>query len=77
MALMRASIRDFVAKQLNIRQNVLKLGDEGQSRMSSLPINFTNPNGTVTKINLQRGSFFTQAVSRQATIRMYSGVDIK
>ena len=77
MALMRASIRGFVEKQLNIRQKILSLGDKGESRYSSIPIQLANSDGTVSNINLQKGSFFTQAVSRQAVIRMYSGVDIK
>ncbi len=74
---MRASIRGFVEKQLNIRQKILSLGDKGESRYSSIPIQLANSDGTVSNINLQKGSFFTQAVSRQAVIRMYSGVDIK
>ncbi len=73
---MRASLRDFVATQLKIRQEILKLGDEGENRYGNIPLKI-NTGGKTKTINLQRGSFYTQAISRQCIIRMYSGVDIK
>tara|TARA_R110002167_G_scaffold109869_1_gene280009 strand:- start:903 stop:5105 length:4203 start_codon:yes stop_codon:yes gene_type:complete len=80
MALMRASLRDFVATQLNIRQEILKLGGKGKenARNSSVTLKIKDGDeGAIKNVTLQRGSFFTQAISRQSTIRMYSGADIK
>ena len=74
---MRASLRDFVATQLNIRQEVLKLGDKNESRYSSVPLKIRQTDGKIKKVTLPAGSFYTQAMSKQCTIRMYSGVDIK
>ena len=66
MSLMRKSVRGFVAQQLEIREALLSLGGDN-SRFSS--INF---NG----LDLPKGAFYSAAVSKQAVIRMYSGVDI-
>ena len=67
MSLMRNSISPFVATQLGIREKILSLGDSN-SRFGSI---------SMGGLELPRGAFYSYAVSKQATIRMYSGVDIQ
>ena len=53
MALMRASLRDFVATQLKIRQEILKLGGKGKenARNASVPLKL-NTGGKIKNITL-------------------------
>ena len=79
MSIFQETIRDFVAKQLKIRERILSKGNKGDSRFASFsPREKINTVGALEEtITIDAGAFYTNTVSRQCVIRMCSGVDLK
>tara|TARA_R110000737_G_scaffold40981_1_gene61523 strand:- start:1093 stop:4338 length:3246 start_codon:yes stop_codon:yes gene_type:complete len=81
MSIFKETFRDFVFTQLRIREAILKKGNLGDSRFSSIE-NFSprteikGKDGKTEKITIDAGAFYTNTVNKQCTIRLCSGVDI-
>ena len=90
MSIFKETFRDFVFKQLRIREAIVKQGNNSTTDGSNRHANeggggrFGNPRITITTANgkketkpLPEGSFFTNTIEKQCTIRMCSGVDLR
>ena len=78
MSIFKETFRDFVFKQLKIREAIVKQGNnQGESRFGSprteIPVSPTSKE----KISFPAGAFYTNTVEKQCTIRMSSGVDLR
>ena len=74
MSIFKETFKDFIFRQLGIREAIVQLGNNKSSRFNSLnEINVKNRKET---INVPRGAFYTNSISKQCVIRMASGVDI-
>jgi len=74
MSIFKETFKDFIFRQLGIREAIVQLGNNKSSRFNSLnEINVKNQKET---INVPRGAFYTNSISKQCVIRMASGVDI-
>ena len=77
MSIFKETFRPFVFKQLRIREAIAKKGNNLDSRFGNPRIDIETDAGKTEKVNIPAGSFFTNTVVRQCTIRMCSGVDLK
>ena len=90
MSIFKETFRDFVFKQLRIREAIVKQGNNSTTDGSNRHANeggggrFGNPRITITTADgkketkaLPEGSFFTNTIEKQCTIRMCSGVDLR
>ena len=90
MSIFKETFRPFVFKQLRIREAIVKQGNNSTTDGSNRHANeggggrFGNPRadvetsaGVKEKMTLPAGSFFTNTVVKQCTIRMCSGVDLR
>ena len=90
MSIFKETFRDFVFKQLRIREAIVKQGNNSTTDGSNRHVNeggggrFGNPRITITTADgkketkaLPEGSFFTNTIEKQCTIRMCSGVDLR
>lgn len=77
MSIFKETFKDFVFKQLRIREAIVEQGNAIKD-----PTNFSSRFGSPrTKIKgenitIDKGAFYTNSVSKQCVIRMSSGVDI-
>ncbi len=75
MSIFKESFRKFVRKQLRLRQEIIKLGNEGGSRMGSRKVDLGDLGGG--SVSIPEGAFYTNTVGRACVLRMSSGVDLK
>ena len=81
MSIFKETFKDFVFKQLRIREAIVEQGNAIND-----PTNFTSRFGSPKleigttdepkTLNISTGAFYTNSVSKQCVIRMTSGVDI-
>ena len=74
MSIFQESFQPYVDLQLKIREAILKHGNT-RSRFGS-PNLIIGKGDESKKVKIKQGSFYTNTVERQCTIRMASGVDI-
>ena len=77
MSIFKETFRPFVFKQLRIREAIVKKGNNLDSRFGSPRADIETSAGVKEKMTLPAGSFFTNTVVKQCTIRMCSGVDLR
>ena len=77
MSIFKETFRDFVFKQLRIREAIVKKGNNLDSRFGSPRDDIETSAGVKEKMTLPAGSFFTNTIVKQCTIRMSSGVDLR
>jgi hypothetical protein len=82
MSIFKETFRDFVFEQLRIREAIMKKGNAGDSRFTSIEdfsprTEIKGKDGKTKKITIDAGAFYTNTTSKQCVIRMCSGVDIK
>ena len=82
MSIFKETFKDFVFKQLRIREAIVERGNAIND-----PTNFTSrfgspreeiglKGGLTENVTIDKGAFYTNSVSKQCVIRMSSGVDI-
>lgn len=77
MSIFKESFQSYVSKQLKIREEIVKGGN--QHRFGNPKISFEYPtvsNVVKESVNLPPGAFYTYTTSKQCTIRMSSGVNL-
>tara|TARA_R110002050_G_scaffold79484_3_gene169899 strand:+ start:44 stop:3274 length:3231 start_codon:yes stop_codon:yes gene_type:complete len=77
MSIFQETFRPFVFKQLRIREAIVKKGNNLDSRFGKPRLDIDTSSGVKEKMDLPAGSFFTNTVEKQCTIRMSSGVDLR
>ncbi len=81
MSIFKETFKDFVSKQLRIREAIVERGNEINdptkftSRFGSPKLEIGTADEPET-LNIAAGAFYTNSVSKQCVIRMSSGVDI-
>jgi len=79
MSIFKETFKDFVFKQLRIREAIIKKGNnptEHQNRFGSPRTEIIGKGNKKDKIKLAAGAFYTNTVNKQCVIRMSSGVDV-
>jgi len=76
MSIFKETFRDFVFKQLRIREAIVKQGNGAVNRTGRPRIDIQSSATTTEKLPLPAGAFYTNTVERQCVIRMCSGVDL-
>ena len=77
MSIFKESFKDFVRKQIKIREAIISHGNSAEeSRTNSPKVDLTNLGGPKDLV-LPSHAFYTNTTNRQCTIRMSSGVDLK
>ena len=77
MSIFKESFQSYVSKQLKIREEIVKGGN--QHRFGNPKISFEYPtinNVVKESVNLPPGAFYTYTTSKQCIIRMSSGVNL-
>ena len=77
MSIFKETFRPFVFKQLRIREAIVKKGNNLDGRFGKPRIDLETEAGKTEKVDIPAGSFFTNTVVKQCTIRMCSGVDLR
>ena len=78
MSIFQETFRPFVFKQLKIREDIVKQGNnQGESRFGSPREEVMVSPTAKEKITFPAGAFYTNTVEKQCTIRMSSGVDLR
>ena len=78
MSIFKETFKDFVFKQLRIRESIVEQGNDP----SKFKHRFGNPRSKIKignkteTVNIAAGAFYTNSVSKQCVIRMSSGVDV-
>jgi hypothetical protein len=82
MSIFKETFKDFVFKQLRIREAIVEQGNEINDPNKFIS-RFGNPRDVIEKkgggtdtITIDKGAFYTNSISKQCVIRMSSGVDI-
>ena len=76
MSIFKESFPTFVRKQMKIREAVLAHGNYGSDRMGSTNLSAISGKAS-DDVEIDPGAFYTLTTSKQCTIRMCSGVDVK
>jgi len=77
MSIFKESFKDFVRKQIKIREAIISHGNkEGEARTNSPVVDLSNLGGP-KELKLPSHAFYTNTLNRQCVIRMSSGVDLK
>ena len=83
MSIFKETLPRFVIDQLSLREAIIKQGnnvqpgEEGYTKSPRTGSPRVRLKGSGKKVTLPAGSFYTNTVSKQCTIRMSSGVDVK
>ena len=75
MSIFKESFRDFVKKQMELRQSIISLGNNGESRFNSRTHTFSTAAGG-KEVTIPYGAFFANTLNRTCVIRMSSGADL-
>ena len=75
MSIFKESFREYVKKQLELRQAIISLGNDGGSRFNSRTLTFSKAAGG-KKVNIPYGAFYANTLNRTCVIRMSSGADL-
>ena len=76
MSIFKESFRKFVRHQLTIREKIISMGNNGESRFSGGSVDLSKNKMGGKKIPLPAGAFFANTVQRQCIIRMSSGCNV-
>lgn len=81
MSIFKESFKDFVRRQIKIREAIIShgnsFGSDSQSARTNAPkVDLSNLGGP-KELSLPSHAFYTNTVNRQCTIRMSSGVDLR
>tara|TARA_R110002050_G_scaffold277819_1_gene423636 strand:+ start:755 stop:4735 length:3981 start_codon:yes stop_codon:yes gene_type:complete len=77
MSIFKESFKNFVRKQIKIREAIISHGNkEGEARTNSPIVDLSNLGGP-KELQLPSHAFYTNTLNRQCVIRMSSGVDLK
>ena len=77
MSIFKESFKNFVRKQIKIREAIISHGNkQGEARTNSPIVDLSNLGGP-KELTLPSHAFYTNTINRQCTIRMSSGVDLK
>ena len=77
MSIFKESFKDFVRKQIKIREAIISHGNNpSDSRTKTPKVDLSNLGGP-KELSLPSHAFYTNTVNRQCTIRMSSGVDLR
>ena len=74
MSIFKETFKDFVFKQLRIREAIIEQGNSTSTFNQRFGSPRININGE--KVNIDKGAFYTNTVHKQCVIRMSSGVDV-
>ena len=75
MSIFKETFKDFVFRQLKIREAIVEKGNDHSTRFGN-PRDEIEVKGKTEKIKIPAGAFYTNSVVKQCTIKMASGVDI-
>jgi len=75
MSIFKESFREYVKKQLELRQAIISLGNDGGSRYGTPQLTFSKAAGG-EKVNIPYGAFYANTLNRTCVIRMSSGIDL-
>ena len=75
MSIFKESFRDYVKKQIELRQGIISLGNDGGPRFNSHTLQHTVAAGGGT-VNIPYGAFYANTLNRTCVIRMSSGADL-
>ena len=79
MSIFKETFKDFVFKQLRIREAIIEQGNDPtkfRHRFGRPRVKIQGENGSSTQVNIAGGAFYTNTVNKQCVIRMTSGVDV-
>jgi hypothetical protein len=79
MSIFKETFKDFVFKQLRIREAIIEQGNNPtkfRHRFGRPRVEIQGEDGSSTKINIAAGAFYTNTVNKQCVIRMASGVNV-
>ena len=84
MSIFKETFKDFVFKQLRIREAIIDRGNNptnyqhrfGNPRLEIPSVEDRGKDDEFTTVNMAAGAFYTNTVHKQCVIRMSSGVDI-
>ena len=74
MSIFKETFRKYVRHQLQIREGVVSLGNNGKGRVNNSK-NITLNGGK--EISLPQGAFYVNTINKACVLRMSSGVDLK
>ena len=75
MSIFKETFKDFVFRQLKIREAIVEKGNDHSTRFGN-PRDEIKVKGKTEKIKIPAGAFYTNSVVKQCTIKMASGVNI-
>ena len=79
MSIFKETFKDFVFKQLRIREAIIEQGNDQtkfRHRFGRPRVEIQGENGSSTHVNIAGGAFYTNTVNIQCVSRMSSGVDV-
>jgi hypothetical protein len=74
MSIFKETFKDFVFRQLRIREAIVQTGNDGSTRFGN-PRSEIQVGSNTENIAIAKGAFYTNSVSKQCVVRMTSGVD--
>ena len=74
MSIFKETFKDFVFRQLRMREAIVQTGNDGGTRFGN-PRTQIQVGTNFENINIAKGAFYTNSISKQCVIRMTSGVD--
>lgn len=77
MSIFKESFKDFVRKQIKIREAIISHGNNPSDSRTNAPKADLSSLGGPKELSLPSHAFYTNTVNRQCTIRMSSGVDLR
>ena len=77
MSIFKESFKDFIRKQIKIREAIISHGNKSEEFRTGTPIVDLSNLGGPKNLTLPSHAFYTNTLNRQCTIRMSSGVDLK
>ena len=77
MSIFKESFKDFVRKQIKIREAIISHGNNPSDSRTKTPKADLSSLGGPKELSLPSHAFYTNTVNRQCTIRMSSGVDLR
>ena len=74
MSIFKETFKDFVFRQLRIREAIVQTGNDGSTRFGN-PRSEIQVGSNIENIAIAKGAFYTNSVSKQCVVRMTSGVN--
>ena len=77
MSIFKESFKNFVRKQIKIREAIISHGNRPEEFRTKTPVVDLSNLGGPKNLTLPSHAFYTNTLNRQCTIRMSSGVDLR